>query len=119
MTKETSPAPVDTGAGAMRARVTLRRPVRNADAIGGTPAGWEEVATVWAAVEAVEGSETVALQAARPETMWKLTLRWRGDVKAGWSVLWQGRVMTVIGARPADRARRRLVLVARETGSGT
>jgi SPP1 family predicted phage head-tail adaptor len=49
---------------------------------GETPREWQEVATVWAAVEPVSGREFIMSQAIQSQVTARLTIRHRDDVDA-------------------------------------
>ncbi len=66
--------------GKLRHRLTIERAVRTADGGGGGAVAWDEVAEIWAAVEAVSGKETVAADRVSGEVSHLITIRQRSDL---------------------------------------
>lgn len=69
--------------GALRQRVVLERPVRAADDGGGAAERWEPVATLWAAVTARSGKETLVADRVSGERRVNVIIRHRDDVTPG------------------------------------
>jgi SPP1 family predicted phage head-tail adaptor len=63
--------------GKLRHRLILEQPLRTDDGGGGAEAGWEQVAELWAAVEAVSGTETVAADRVSGHASYLITIRYR------------------------------------------
>jgi len=98
--------------GAMRHRVTLQKPTRVADEIGGAATLWSDEGAVWAAIEALSGAEAQAFDALRAVSSFRVILHRRDDVRAGWRVLWGERRLRVVSA--ANDAAPRLSLICEE-----
>lgn len=83
--------------GALRARVTLQSPARVVDEIGGTVIAWGDEGAAWAEITEHGAGETATFDAAPSTATYRLTLRARDDVRAGWRVVWRARVLRIIG----------------------
>lgn len=62
-------------AGRLDQRVQLQRPVRARDGYGAEPAGWEDVAQVWATVVPVSGRERITAPQVMAEDSIRVHLR--------------------------------------------
>lgn len=100
-------------AGTLRHRVTLQRFQQGQDAYGGPVAQWEDVATVWASLEAMSGREFFASQQAQSEVTQRIRIRYRPDVTADMRVIHQGTVFNIVAPLPDNRGRE-LMLMCRE-----
>lgn len=90
---------------AMRARVTLQRPVRTPDAIGGAAISWIDEAALWAAIEAIGATQGAAFDTAPATTAFRITINRGPAVRAGWRVVWGARLLRVVGVRDEGGAR--------------
>lgn len=79
------------GAGQLRRRVTLQRPVETPDSYGQPVVTWTAVDTVWAAAEPLAGRELFAAQAVHAKLTMRFTLRYRDDVLSTWRVVYYGK----------------------------
>ena len=98
--------------GAMRCRVTLQKPTRVADEIGGAAILWSSQGAAWASIEALSGAEAPAFDAQRSVASFRLTIHRRDDVRAGWRVIWGERRLRVVGL--ADDGAPRLSMICEE-----
>lgn len=98
--------------GAMRCRVTLQKPTRVADEIGGVAISWSSQGAAWASIEALGGAEAPAFDAQRSIASFRLTVHRRDDVRVGWRVIWGERRLRVIGL--ADDGAPRLSMICEE-----
>jgi len=76
------------------------------DAYGQPNTSWEEVDTVWAAIEPVSGREFWAQQQVQSEITAKIRIRYRNDVSAGMKAEYGGKtymIQTVIDPLEAHR----------------
>lgn len=85
-------------AGAMRQRVTLKRPTVVTDAFGQSTRTWTDVATVWAQV--VNNGGGTSLTASRTQITYNHTIRLRpsttlAGIDATWRVEYKGRLMEI------------------------
>ncbi len=91
--------------GAMRARVTLQRPERVADEIGGAALLWTDEAALWAAIAASGGDERADYDGAASVSRFRVTINARPPARVGWRLLWGARVLRITGVAQ-DSARR-------------
>ena len=75
--------------------------------------GWSDIATVWAEVTALDGRESVMAHVLQGISVYRIRLRWRGDVKVDWQIRY-GAIELAITAPPADPdgQREQLVILA-------
>lgn len=85
--------------GALRARVGLQSPERTVDDLGGASIAWVNEGEVWARIEADGASQSAAFDTAPSTASYTLTINRRDGVRAGWRVLWGGRVLRLTGVR--------------------
>lgn len=102
--------------GMLRHRVTLQRFQQGQDAYGGPVETWEDVATVWASLEAMSGREFFASQQAQSEVTQRIRIRYRAGVTADMRVIHNGKVFNIVAPLPDNRGRE-LVLMCREVSN--
>ena len=83
-------------AGRLNMRVTLQRPAVGIDARGQASDSFDEVATVWAAVEDLRGREYFAAAQVQATTDTRITIRHRTDVDATWRITHRGRAYGIV-----------------------
>jgi SPP1 family predicted phage head-tail adaptor len=91
--------------GALKARVTLESPLRVADEIGGAAIAWSDAGDVWAEIAALGAGESAAFDASVSVASYRVIINRRDDVRAGWRIVWGGRVLRITGVRDAGAAR--------------
>lgn len=86
-------------AGPLRHRVAIQRPLQVRDAYGQPVLSWLDVATVWASVENVGGSESWNARQVQADATLGVTTR-HGSNLAGygtsWRLVFKGRVLEVV-----------------------
>ena len=102
--------------GMLRHRVTLQRFQQGQDAYGGPVKTWEDVAIVWASLEAMSGREFFASQQAQSEVTQRIRIRYRAGVTADMRVIHNGKVFNIVAPLPDNRGRE-LVLMCREVSN--
>ena len=102
-------------AGSLRHRVTIQRQELVFGKFGAPlhDKVWENVATVWASLEAMSGREFFASQQVQSEVTHKVTIRFRPGVAADMRIVHGGRVFGIVAPLPDNRGTR-LVLMCRE-----
>ena len=102
-------------AGMLRHRVTIQRQEIVFGKFGAPlhDKVWENVATVWASLEAMSGREFFASQQVQSEVTHKVTIRFRPGVAADMRIVHGGRVFGIVAPLPDNRGTR-LVLMCRE-----
>lgn len=101
--------------GRLRHRVSLQGVTRTDDGGGGYTEAWGDLATVWAAVEPLQGSEQIRAMQTEAAATHRVRMRYRAGVHAGQRVIHEGRGFEIV-APPVDPDERHveLVLLARE-----
>jgi len=75
-------AKVGLDAGKLRHRVTIQRQTVGHDSDGGRKVTWDDVATVWAAIEPLSARERLVADQVQSEVTARITIRYRDDVDA-------------------------------------
>ena len=91
--------------GAMRARITLERPVRAGDELGGAALGWTSEGEVWASIATLGAAQSAAFDANPAVASYRVVITRREDVRAGWRVIWRARPLRIVGVRDDGGAR--------------
>lgn len=96
--------------GELRERVRLQNFISIDDGYGNQIQEWRDVATVWARVEPLRGTERY--QAAQLETVvgWHITIRHRTDITPAWRIVKGSTVFRIVGILNPDERRRFLQL---------
>jgi len=89
--------------GLLRERVTLQSPAASTDAVGDVTQAWAVVATVWARIQALAARDEQQQSREEHVARWRVTIRHRADVAAGWRLMWRGRVLYVEAVLPDER----------------
>jgi SPP1 family predicted phage head-tail adaptor len=101
--------------GELRERIRIDTPSAiTRDSIGGIVEGWTVLATVWAKVAPMSAGEQYRRQQIQASASWRVTIRYRSDVKAQNRVVWQGRTFEVKGVTSPDLHKRFLELACEE-----
>lgn len=106
-------------AGALHERVTLQAKSVARDAYGGEVVTWQDQATVWAAVEPINGREYVALRAGQADITLRVRMRYRAGVTPEWRLLWQTRPYDIVDVIDVNARRTELVLMCRGAAEPT
>lgn len=67
-------------AGRLRHRVRIEQRTLSQNELGGVLEDWQEVATVWAAIEPLSGRELIAAQQVNSKVTARLVIRYRSDL---------------------------------------
>lgn len=79
----------------LRHRVTLQQPSETPDGAGGVTRTWQDVATLWAEIEALSANESVEAARLVSGITHRITLRYRSGVTAQMRVSFDGRVFNI------------------------
>jgi SPP1 family predicted phage head-tail adaptor len=91
-------------AGDLNRRVTLQTATETQDGAGQPIPAWSDVATVWAAVEPLEGRELFAAQQINAEAIVMVRIRYRPGVRPKMRVLYGSRLLGIISViDPGER----------------
>ena len=100
--------------GALRTELALEKAVRLADDMGGHAEQWNEVATVFAAIEPLAAQSRFGADKALETVTHRITLRRRNGVAGGMRFRRGGRVFEIVTVHDPDETGRYLVCRARE-----
>ncbi len=98
----------------LRREVTLQSPVEITDGAGGFSVSWSDVATVWADVRPLSGSEQWMARKLQSAITHRVTLRYRAGVTARMRILYGTRVFNIRTVINIDEANEFLELLAEE-----
>ena len=104
-------------AGKLNKRICIQRPVKSRAPSGQEVITWADIATVWAGIKCTHAKEVSGDGIIVHEGLYRITIRWRGDITAECRVLYGSRVFSLI-APPADWEGNRagLTLICKEVG---
>lgn len=102
--------------GRLRHQVALQGVTRTEDEGGGGANVWATTATVWAAVEPLDGSESLHGLAVTASVSHRVTIRYRAGVTAKMRVVHRGRVFEIRAVLDRDERREILDLLCAEVG---
>lgn len=104
-------------AGDLRNRVTIQKKGGDTNEWDEPrPQAWADVATIWANIRHLSGSETIKADAQTSVVKASIRIRWRTDVKAGMRVLASGAVYAIEAVLPDLQRREFVDLVSRREG---
>lgn len=101
-------------AGELRHRITIQRAVEVSDDLKTPTVTWQDVATVWAAVEPLSGREYLLAQNVNAELTVRIRIRYRPGVTPGMRVLYNGRVFDIQAVIDVEERHRELQLMCKE-----
>lgn len=104
--------------GKLRHRITLQEYREILDQYG-TPIdqGWQDVATVWASVEPIQGREYIQLQNTQSELTTRIRIRYRSGVKPAMQVLYGTRVFDIQSVIDPEERHIELQLLCKEVNA--
>ena len=103
-------------AGTLRQRVQLQEKQVVRDTFGAEVVTWATLATVWGAVEPLQGREFLDAQQIQAEISTRIRMRYRGDITVSPEkrVVWGAHVYDVLAVIEPETRRRELVLMCKE-----
>jgi len=99
-------------------KIMLQRPTRADNAHGGTVTSWSDAAPAWAQMIPLRGGEALQEAVLRDVQMWKVTIRFRGDVTTDWRIMFDGAPLNIRTCADPDGRRAWLVMTC-ESGVRT
>lgn len=104
-------------AGRLRHQVTIRRATETENGKGGYATAWDDVATVSAEVTGLDGRESVMDQVLQGISVYRVRIRWRGDILASDQLrsagaCFGGRDVNIRSVVDPDGRREQLVIIA-------
>ena len=100
--------------GRLRRRLTIQAESPSADGLGGQARAWTDVATVWARVVPLSGSEQLHGMQLEARISHRITIRHRADVTARHRLRLGGRVFNIRAAVDREERGRWLELLCEE-----
>lgn len=95
-------------------RVVIQRPVSTTNPASGSRATtWEEVATVWASVNARPAREQYTAAQVQDAPEYIVEIRWRSDLTTAMRLVWGSRVLDILDVPDNGRRGRMLLLPCR------
>ncbi len=88
--------------GRLDQRVRIERPVYAVDAAGGQQLGWQVVASIWAEITAEPQPEMIEAGRWQRQNRYKILLRQRDDLTPDMRIVWQDRVLRIVGLSPPN-----------------
>lgn len=101
-------------AGDLHHRVTIQQPVESQNSYGEPIATWQDVATVWAAIEPLQGRERFDAQQVVAQVDTRIRIRYRPGITPKMRVLFGTRVFDIQAVVEPETRRRELQLLCRE-----
>lgn len=106
-------------AGNLRKRIKLQQKVGTRDSWGQAVNTWQDVATIWAQVEAGPGKEALHGKQVESETSQKVTVRYRAELADpravnAWRFSFDGRTMNIQACMFIDMQKRYVTLLCSE-----
>ncbi len=101
----------------LRHRIRIQKKVRSITERGFTEERWEDVCSVWAAVDTLRGREFYAAAAVQAERTVKFTIRFREDILEGMRILFQGVAYEVLHLANLSYRNQYIEIRARDTSS--
>ncbi|MDX3884032.1 phage head closure protein [Edaphosphingomonas haloaromaticamans] len=87
-------------AGRLRHRVSIHRLEDSDDGRGGYVRSWHEIATVWAEVIGQGGREALIDRSMQGIGQYRVTIRWRDDIRTNDQVRYRGRNLNIRSIEP-------------------
>lgn len=100
--------------GALRLRLMLEKAEEQDDQAGGFSRAWQSVATLWASVQPRQAYEIATSSHLTDEISHMVTVRWRGDIKAGMRLRKGKRIFSILSVRDPHETRFWLICACRE-----
>lgn len=100
--------------GDLRHRITLQELVTGQDEAGQPVDMWQDVATVWASVEPLRGTEYWAAAQVQAERTVRIRIRYRPGIRPDMRVLYAGRVFNIQSIIDPEERHRELQLMCKE-----
>ena len=102
-------------AGSLRHRIVIQQPTTGTNAQGGKTKAWEDVVTVWAAIEPLRGREYLEAHQIEAEISARISIRYRSGLDTHMRIQWGSRyykIDSIINPQERDAM---LVIMAVET----
>ena len=100
--------------GKLRQRVTLQKPVVAIGDYGADDITWTDVATIWANVMPLRGSEYYASMREESGVDVRINMHYRTDVSHGWRLTYEGTEFDILTVIDPDERHKYLELMCKE-----
>jgi SPP1 family predicted phage head-tail adaptor len=102
-------------AGKLRHRVTIQEDQGTTqDSLGQEIEDWQDVATVWAAVEPLQGREFLEAKQLQAEVTTRIRIRYRSGIEPEMRVVWGSHTYDVVSVVELESRRQEIELMCRE-----
>lgn len=101
-------------AGKLRHRVTIQSKAATRDTYGEEVIIWTTVATVWAAVEPLQGREYLEARQVTAEVSTRIIIRRRSGILPEMRAVYGSRIYDILAVIEVDEARREMELMCQE-----
>lgn len=101
-------------AGDLRHRVTIQKQTADTDSFGDEQNVWQDIATVWAAVEPLRGREFFQSQKENAETTVRIRIRYRNGITQDMRVVFGDKVYEINSIIDIDERHTELQLMCQE-----
>jgi SPP1 family predicted phage head-tail adaptor len=103
-------------AGDLNRKIQIRRSTEVSDGKGGYVTEWETIAEPWAEVKGQGGSEATIDHVLQSISVYRIRIRWRGDVQAADQIRIGALELNIRSAEDPNGDREQLVIIA-DTGA--
>lgn len=103
--------------GKMRHRITFQQQVITRDAYGApdlSDDSWQDVTTVWAAIDPVSGREFYAMQQSQSDVTHKVRTRYISGLDTAMRILYGARVLQIVSIIDWEERHESLLIMCRE-----
>lgn len=102
-------------AGELRHRITVQESIAVQDETGQPIETWQDIATIWAKIEDLNGREYLAAkQVPANEVTTRITIRWRDGIKPTMRVITEQRIFDIQSIIDPDGCMQKLELMCKE-----
>lgn len=95
-------------------RVTLQKPTRTADGMGGYTVTWSDEEQCWAAIWPVSATERIQAGQQASSITHRVRLRYREDLRADWRIQYGTRYFAILGIVNPNESDRMLDVLCQE-----
>jgi len=96
--------------GSLNRRVTIQQPSASQDSVGQPENTWSTLATVWANVRMLNGTETIKADAQVSQAKASIRIRWRTDVTSAMRVVLGSTTYEIKAVLPDEAGKRHVDL---------
>ncbi|GAB6174503.1 phage head closure protein [Paradesulfitobacterium aromaticivorans] len=104
--------------GKLKHQVTIQQNNPSQDAEGVMVENWVDIATVWAAVQPLQGRELLAAQSIAAEVTTRIRIRFRAGITSAMRILYGSRVFDIQAPIDPEEKHQELNLLCREVMIG-